>query len=124
MKSVARPLPSISERLTWAQICERYPDQELCLVEVDCIHPHNPAIHSARVIGHGATTQDAVDQALLVRDLFDMVTFESTRPRRTFQPPRSHSTIDDEPLEIFHGPRIVLDAETGEPLFARTTGRR
>jgi len=32
-------VPSISEPLTWVEICERYPDQQVCLVEIDRLHP-------------------------------------------------------------------------------------
>jgi hypothetical protein len=55
--------PSISEPLTWAEICERYPDQRVCLVEMDRIHPHGFAFRTARVVGHGQTRCEAFDQA-------------------------------------------------------------
>lgn len=47
--------PIESEVLTWDQICARYPDRFVCLV--DTVYPENgsPQIVSARVVGHGAT---------------------------------------------------------------------
>ena len=62
--------PSISEPLTWAQVCERYPDQRVCLVEMDRIHPHGFAFRTARVIGHGRTRSEAFEQARPWRDRY------------------------------------------------------
>jgi hypothetical protein len=44
-----------SEPLTWAEICARYPDEWVCLVEMDRLHPYGFEFRSARVIGHGKT---------------------------------------------------------------------
>ena len=55
--------PSISEPLTWAEICERYPDQQVCLAEIDRIHPRGFAFRTARVVGRGKTRREAFDQA-------------------------------------------------------------
>lgn len=52
----------ISEPLTWAEICERYPDQQVCLVELDRIHPRGFDFRTARVAGHGKTRREAFDQ--------------------------------------------------------------
>lgn len=45
-----------TEPLPWAEICARYPDQYVCLVDI--VHPplRSPEIISARVVGHGAET--------------------------------------------------------------------
>ena len=62
--------PSISEPMTWGEICVRYPDQRVCLVEVDRIHSHGFAFRTARVIGHGKTWREAFDQARPWRDRY------------------------------------------------------
>jgi hypothetical protein len=62
--------PSISEPLTWVQICERYPDQRVCLVEMARIHPYGFEFRTARVIGHGKTRGEAFDQARPWRDRY------------------------------------------------------
>ncbi|HWO18648.1 MAG TPA: hypothetical protein VNO30_07720 [Kofleriaceae bacterium] len=54
--------PSISEPLTWSEIRKRYPDQQVCLVEIDRIHPRGLAFRTARVAGHGKTRREAFDQ--------------------------------------------------------------
>jgi hypothetical protein len=53
----------ISEPLTWAEICERYAEQWVCLVEIDRLHRNNFAFRTARVVGHGATRRDPLVQA-------------------------------------------------------------
>jgi hypothetical protein len=53
---------SISEPLTWAEICKRYPDQQVCLVEIDRIHPRGFDFRTARVAGHGKTRREAFEQ--------------------------------------------------------------
>jgi hypothetical protein len=63
MNAVEVLAPSISEPMTWAEICERYPDQRVCLVEMDRVHPHDFAFRTARVVGHGKTRSEAFDQA-------------------------------------------------------------
>jgi hypothetical protein len=56
--------PEISEPLTWGEICAHYPDEWVCLVEMDRIHPFGFELRTARVIGHGKTRRAPVDQAL------------------------------------------------------------
>ena len=53
----------ISDTLTWAQICERHPDEWVCLVEIEHTRPNDAKIVSARVVGHGKTKRDPVEQA-------------------------------------------------------------
>jgi hypothetical protein len=55
--------PTISEPLTWKQICERYPDQWVCLVEIDWAHPGDFDFRTARVVGHGSTRGEPLRQA-------------------------------------------------------------
>jgi hypothetical protein len=54
---------AISEPLTWDEICARYPDQWVCLVEIERTEPQNFAFRTARVVGHGKTRREPLDQA-------------------------------------------------------------
>ena len=54
--------PFISERLTWIEIMERYRYEWVCLVEIEKLDD-GLEVHSARVVGHGKTRQEALDQA-------------------------------------------------------------
>jgi hypothetical protein len=59
----AEPIAStLSEPLTWAEICERYPDQQVCLVEIDRLYPRSFEFRTARVAGHGKTRREAFEQ--------------------------------------------------------------
>ena len=55
-----------SEPLSWAEICARYPDQFVCLVDIARPVPRSPEIISARVVGHGVTQDEAFEP---IRDL-------------------------------------------------------
>ena len=55
--------PTISEPLTWAEICELYRDQRVCLVEMDRISTHSFGFRTARVVGYGKTRREAFAQA-------------------------------------------------------------
>ncbi len=54
---------NISEPLTWKPICERYPDQWVCIVEVDWANDRDFEFGTARVVGHGKTRKEPIDQA-------------------------------------------------------------
>jgi hypothetical protein len=55
---------AISEPLTWAQICERYPDEWVCLAETDWIDEDVLfSFRTARVVGHGKTSDEPFEQA-------------------------------------------------------------
>ena len=71
--------PAISEPLSWASICERYPDQWVCLVEIDRIHPRAFEFRMARVIGHGKTRRAPLEQARVWWDRYPSIGFYSTR---------------------------------------------
>ena len=43
----------ISEPLTWDEICARYPEQWVCLVEMQGITDTEFEFSRARVVGHG-----------------------------------------------------------------------
>ncbi len=47
--------------LRWAEICRRYPDQYVCLIDIVRAEVRSPEIISARVVGHGATDDDAFE---------------------------------------------------------------
>jgi len=66
MDAAEETLPLATDPLPWAEICARYPDQYVCLVDV--VHPplRSPEIISARVVGHGATDDEAFEP---IRDL-------------------------------------------------------
>jgi hypothetical protein len=66
MDTAKRLAPEETEPLPWAEICARYPDQYVCLIDI--IHPplRSPEIISARVVGHGATDDEAFEP---IRDL-------------------------------------------------------
>lgn len=46
--------PTITEMLTWQQICEAYPEQWVCLVEIEYVEGgYSGEIRCAKVVGHG-----------------------------------------------------------------------
>jgi hypothetical protein len=61
--SVEPGSPNLSEPLSWEEICARYPESWVCLVEMDWIDPHNQIFRTARVIGHGADPGEPLEQA-------------------------------------------------------------
>ena len=54
------PAP-LTERLTWQQICERYPEQWVALVEMD-VDDETDEFATARVAGHGVTRAEPFAQ--------------------------------------------------------------
>ena len=89
----------ISEPLTWAEICTRYSDEWVCLVEMDYIHPNGPELRTARVIGHGKTRRAPVEQARPWRDHYDLIGHYYTG-RITVRPPRPCLILDDETRDL------------------------
>jgi hypothetical protein len=85
----------ISEPLTWAEICARYPDEWVCLVEMDRIHPYGFEFRTARVIGHGKTRGAPLDQARHWRAQYKVIGHYFTG-RITVRPPRPSFILDDE----------------------------
>lgn len=63
MYAVEHPAPAITDALTWAQVCERYPNQWVCVVEMQWDEPRMFHFRSARVIGHGSTRREPLLQA-------------------------------------------------------------
>lgn len=68
----------ISEPMTWPAICARYPDQRVCLVEIDRAQPHGFAFRTARVVGYGRTPSEALDRARPWRDRYPQIGHYST----------------------------------------------
>lgn len=71
MTDVELSVANVSEALTWAQICERYPDEWVVLVEVDWVEKDEDNLtfefHSARVASHGSTRRGPLVQAWPLR---------------------------------------------------------
>jgi len=90
-----------TEPLPWAEICARYPDQYVCLVDV--MHPplRSPEIITARVVGHGATDDEAFepirDRAAQYPRFAVRFTGESTIPLL-----RPSFVFDEEDLKLLH----------------------
>jgi hypothetical protein len=55
--------PMVSEPLTWQEICARYPDEWVALVEIDWVNENDLDFHSARIAGHGKTRREPMAQA-------------------------------------------------------------
>jgi hypothetical protein len=66
MNAAARVTPDETEPLPWGEICARYPDQFVCLLDVVHAEPRSPEIVTARVVGHGSTHDAAFEP---IRDL-------------------------------------------------------
>lgn len=71
--------PFISEPLTWDQICDRYPNEWVCLVEIDEINDTDFEFRTARVVGHGKTRIAPFDQARPFRKQYRSMGHYSTR---------------------------------------------
>jgi len=65
--------PTISETLSWAEICRLYPDEWVCIVEIERETPNGIEIRSARVIGHGKTRKEPFDQARPWRAQYELI---------------------------------------------------
>lgn len=62
----------LSELLGWKQICERYPDQWVALVEMD-LDDETDEFTVARVAGHGATRRAPFEQMRAAGLKYEMV---------------------------------------------------
>ena len=61
--------PSISEPLSWEEICSRYPAQWVALVDIDWIEDSDE-FRTARVAGHGPRRADPLVQARPLHERF------------------------------------------------------
>jgi hypothetical protein len=55
--------PSLSEPMTWREICEKYPDEWVALVEIDWVNDRDFDFRAARVAGHGKRRREPMTQA-------------------------------------------------------------
>lgn len=69
----------ITEPLTWPQICERYPDQWVCVVEIVWDETRDFPFRQARVVGHGKTRSEPLDQAKRWLDQYTSIGHFRTR---------------------------------------------
>ena len=96
--------PEISPPLTWGEICARYPDEWVCLVEIDFTHPSGLEFRSARVIGHGKTRRAPFDQAGAWRAQYEEIGHFYTG-HIVERPLRPVVIINDETRDAFRYPR-------------------
>ena len=61
---------SVSEPMTWREICERFPDQWIALVALDWADDRDEPVRTALVAGHGSQ-REAMQQAKPLLKLFD-----------------------------------------------------
>ncbi len=73
---------ALSEPLTWREICARYPEEWVALVEIDWVNENDLDFRSARVAGHGKTRREPLDQARPLRAHYDEVGHFFTGPLR------------------------------------------
>jgi hypothetical protein len=74
--------PELSEPLTWKQICERYPDEWVAVVEIDWVTENDLDFRSARVAGHGKTRREPLLQAQPLRARYREIGHFFTGPIR------------------------------------------
>ena len=109
--------PTISEPLTWAQICERYPDEWVCLVEIERLRPRQFEFRTARVVGHGKTRRAPFEQARPWLEHYKTIGFYSTRP---YAPPdcaepECEVRLADDSLPVLAAPGIDDSARSSLP---------
>ncbi len=68
MQAAALPDPIITGPMTWAEICQRYPESWVCLVEMEWGDPRRLDIRRGRVVGHAKTRRELDEQTRDVRD--------------------------------------------------------
>jgi len=100
MSAAEKLAPAISEPLTWAEICARYPDEWVCLVEIEHEVPNGVAIRSARVVGHGKTRRAPFDQVDAGWEQYKLIGHYFTG-RITTSSPRPQVILDDAARDLF-----------------------
>lgn len=78
---------SVSEPMTWTEICERFPDQWIALVALDWADDSDRPIRTALVAGCGSR-REALAQARPLRKLFAQLGpfFTGDAPQQTLPP--------------------------------------
>ena len=74
--------PTVTDPLTWPEICARYPDQWVALVQIDWVNENDLDFRSALVAGHGKTRREPLDQARPLRARYDEIGHFFTGPIR------------------------------------------
>lgn len=73
--------------MTWREICDRYPDEWVVLVEIDWVNDTDFEFRSARVAGHGKRRKDPLDQARWLQDRYPSIShFFTGKPRLPLAP--------------------------------------
>lgn len=72
----------LSEPLTWREICARYLDEWVALVEIDWVNENDLDFRSARVVGHGKTRREPMAQAKLLWARYEEIGHFFTGPIR------------------------------------------
>jgi len=63
-------VPALSEPLTWQEICERYPEEWVVLVEIDWVNDRDFEFRNARVASHGKRRKAPLIEARPLRELY------------------------------------------------------
>ena len=100
MSAAEKIEPTISAALSWAEICRMYPDEWVCIVEIEREPPSGIEIKSARVIGHGKTRKEPFDQARSWRARYELIGHFFTGRIRV-RPLRPEVILDDETRAAF-----------------------
>ena len=56
------------ERITWDEVCRRYPDEWVMLVDIDWVNETDFVFRSAIAVGHGPHRRDVFAQARALLD--------------------------------------------------------
>jgi hypothetical protein len=64
--------PTVSEPMTWSEVCERFPDQWIALVALDWADDHDEPFRTALVAGSGSR-REALAQARPLLRLFEPI---------------------------------------------------
>jgi hypothetical protein len=88
-----------TDPLPWVEICMRYPDQYVCLVDIDHTELGSPEIKTARVVGYGPTRRAAFHA---IRHLSAKYPLHAVRFTGVCTEPliRPSLVIDDETLDL------------------------
>lgn len=85
--SEVEPAAALNEkRLTWQQVCEKYPNQWVVLVDVEWVDDMYSEFRTAMVAGHGPRSDDSLDQAEPLRSRFPDQAHLYTGPYRALRP--------------------------------------
>jgi hypothetical protein len=78
---------TLSEPLTWVEICALHPDEWVALVEIDWVNDTDFDFRSARVAGHGKRRKEPMEQAAPCWAIYhDIGHFYTGRPVRPLIP--------------------------------------